>query len=257
MRFEEVHPLVDGVPHMTPQQARTVYDFLVKTRTTRVLELGFAHGVSTCIFAAAMEETGGRVTTIDRVSARGREPNIEELLERTGQKERVKVIFEETSYTWALMRFLERNPMPRFDFVYIDGAHLWDVDGFAFSLVDQLLEPGGWILFDDLDWCLAGSPSMSALPEVQALPKIQQRTPQVRKVFELLVMRHPGYGDFRDVGGWGWARKLAPVQTPTGSNQAAGTAVRRIAAHLPSPVQARIRRYGRALLRAQRTRQAR
>src|SRR3954447_5045651 len=124
MRFEDVHPLVDGVPHMTPQQARTVYDFLVETRRTRVLELGFAHGVSTCIFAAAMEETGGRVTTIDRVSARGREPNIEQLLERTGQQDRVKVIFEETSYTWALMRFLEKKPMPRFDFVYIDGAHL-------------------------------------------------------------------------------------------------------------------------------------
>ena len=264
MRFADVHALVDGVPHMTAKQARTVYDFLVENGSTRVLELGFAHGVSTCIFAAAMEETGGHVTTIDRVSARDREPNIWELLERTGLTGRVTVVFEDTSYTWALMRYLEQTPMPRFDFVYVDGAHLWDVDGFAFSLVDQLLEPGGWILFDDLDWSLARSPSMSQLPQVRALPKIQQQTSQVRKVFELLVMRHPGYGDFRDGDNWGWARKRPESRSPyravarrASSAQAAlqgsvpatvGKAARRVAAHLPPPAQARLKRYRRAVL---------
>jgi predicted O-methyltransferase YrrM len=268
MRFVDVHPLIEGIPHMTTEQARTAYHFLRRTGATRVLELGFAHGVSTCVFAAAMEETGGHVTTIDRVSAERREPNIWELLQRTGLRDRVTVIFEETSYTWALMRFLEQKPMPRFDFIYVDGAHSWDVDGFAFSLVDQLLEPGGWILFDDLNWCLAGSPTMSQLPQVLALPEIQQRTTQVRKVFDLLVKRHPHYGNFRDSDNWGWARKSPtaplPARVPpsreTGAVPAAratgravtplGATARRALRHLPPPAQTRIRRYRRALLAA-------
>lgn len=255
MQFAEVHALVDGVPHMTRRQAQTVYDFLLKTRPTRVLELGFAHGVSACVFAAAMEETGGHVTTIDRISARDRDPNIWELLDRTGLADRVTVVVEETSYTWALMRFLEQKPRPRFDFVYIDGAHLWDVDGFAFSLVDQLLEPGGWILFDDLDWSLAGSPTMSKLPEVLALPEVQQRTAQVRKVFELLVKRHPGYGDFRDLDGWGWARKKpAPSKASApGVSSSASRVLRRAAAHLPPPAKRRAKRYGAAVISAGKT----
>ena len=253
MQFADVHALVDGIPHMTKDQGRTVHDFLLRKGSTRVLELGFAHGVSTCVFAAAMEETGGHVTTIDRVSAQHRQPNIYELLERTGLADRVTVVLEETSYTWALMRFLEQKPMPRFDFVYIDGAHSWDVDGFAFYLVDQLLEPGGWILFDDLNWCLAGSPTMSALPEVLALPEIQQRTRQVRKVFKLLVRRHPDYERFRDADNWGWARKRKMPARPAEDVRRAGAAsgaARRALRRLPPAWQTRARRSHRALLAA-------
>lgn len=247
MQFVDVHALVDGIPHMTKDQGRTVHDFLLRKGSTRVLELGFAHGVSTCVFAAAMEETGGHVTTIDRVSAQHREPNIYELLERTGLADRVTVVLEETSYTWALMRFLEQDPMPRFDFVYVDGAHSWDVDGFAFYLVDQLLEPGGWILFDDLNWCLAGSPTMSALPEVLALPEIQQRTRQVRKVFRLLVRRHPNYDRFRDADNWGWARKK-PVPKPPAPAPGPRSTASRMFGQLPPPWQKRIRRSRRAVV---------
>ena len=253
MQFAEVHALIDGIPHMTKDQGQTVHDFLLKKGSTRVLELGFAHGVSTCVFAAAMEETGGHVTTIDRVWAQHREPNIYELLDRTGLKDRVTVVLEETSYTWALMRFLEQTPMPRFDFVYVDGAHSWDVDGFAFYLVDQLLEPGGWILFDDLNWCLAGSPTMSALPEVLALPEIQQRTRQVRKVFKLLVRRHPNYHRFRDADNWGWARKrTAPAQAAPDVRRAAALRgpARQVFHRLPPGWQSRARRSRQALLAA-------
>ncbi len=116
-------------------------------------------------------------------------------------------VFAGSSYTWELMRLLEQDPLPRFDFAYIDGGHTWDVSGFGFLLVDRLLAPGGWVLFDDLDWTLGGSPSMRKTDWVKALPEEERTTPQVRKVFEVLVRTHPDYIDVHEHGGWCWARK--------------------------------------------------
>ncbi|WP_020573149.1 O-methyltransferase [Actinopolymorpha alba] len=209
MLFDEVAAAVRGVPHMTRSQGQVLYEFIRETRPRRILELGFASGVSSCYLAAALDELGtdGHVLTIDRKNARDRSPTIDELLGKCGLTHRVTPIFADTSYTWELQRLLERDPVPAFDFVFIDGAHTWDVDGFAFLLADQMLRPGGWVLFDDLDWTLDSSPTLKNMTWVRQLPAEQRSTPQVRKVYELLVRQNPAYGAFRDENGWGWARK--------------------------------------------------
>jgi predicted O-methyltransferase YrrM len=209
VRFDDVDAAVAGAKFMTSRQGRTVHEFIVGHELGRVLELGFAHGKSTCYLAAAADELGGdaHVVTMDRIGALDREPNIHELLGRCGLQARVTPVIAETSYTWELMKLLEQTPRPWFDFAYIDGGHTWDVTGFGFFLVDRLLAPGGWMVFDDLDWTLASSPTMRSLPEVRKLPEEQRTTPQVRKVFELLVREQPGYVDVHESRGWGWARK--------------------------------------------------
>jgi hypothetical protein len=50
----------------------------------------------------------------------------------------VNYYFEPTSYTWRMMKMLEEDEGPRFDLCYLDGAHSWFVDGFAFFLIDRL-----------------------------------------------------------------------------------------------------------------------
>lgn len=207
MRFEDVNTIVAGTKFMTSTQGRIAYEFIVGQKLGRVLELGFAHGKSTCYLAAAVDELGdeGHVLTMDRAGVLDREPNLHELLDRCGLRHRVTPVIAETSYTWELMKLLDRDPQPRFDFAYIDAGHTWDVTGFGFLLVDRLLAPGGWILFDDLDWTLASSPTMRE----RRIPEEQRITPQVRKVFELLVRTHPGYVDVHERDGWGWARKAS------------------------------------------------
>jgi hypothetical protein len=37
-------------------------------------------------------------------------------------------------------------------FMLLRWCSQWFVDGLAFFLVHRLLKPGGWIIFDDLDW---------------------------------------------------------------------------------------------------------
>ena len=97
------------------------------------------------------------------------------------------------SYCWTLGELLGTDT--KFDVVFIDGAHTWFHDGFAFMLVDHLLRPGGHVLFDDYVWCLAGS---SLDPAV--FPKIlEQYTPeqierhQVPMIINKLVRSDPRY----------------------------------------------------------------
>ena len=51
---------------------------------------------------------------------------------------------------------------PVYDFVYLDGAKHWTIDGLAVVLVEKLLRPGGWLLMDDLGWTYADDPAREA-----------------------------------------------------------------------------------------------
>ena len=208
MNNEEVKKIVGDTPCMVPHQADRITSFIEENALYDVLELGFAHGVSTSYMAAALGRLGqGSITAIDTYMAKDRNPRIEYLLEQVGELDRVNIFYEPTSYTWRLMKFLEEDPQPRFDLCYLDGAHNWFVDGFAFFLVDRLLRPGAWIIFDDLNWTYDRSPSLKNTEGVKQMPEDERSTPQIKKVYELLVKTHPDYHNFSVEGSWAFAQK--------------------------------------------------
>jgi predicted O-methyltransferase YrrM len=208
MNIAAVKQVVGELPYMNLTQAETMTQLIATEGIEQVLELGFRHGVSTCYIAAALaERERGHVTTIDLTRAREYQPNVEQLLEKLSLRERVTVFYEPTSYTWRLMKFLEADPQPRFDLCYLDGAHNWFVDALAFFLVDRLLKPGGWMIFDDLDWSFANAPALKDLPNVRAMPEDERTTPHVRKIYELLVKTHPDYHNFRTQQNWAFVQK--------------------------------------------------
>jgi predicted O-methyltransferase YrrM len=212
---EEIRRRLGGIPHMTLPQADRIREFAREHGLAEVIELGTFHGVSTCYLAAAAAENGGRVITMDLESARSLTPNVEELLERVGLRDHVEVFYEPTSYTWRLMKMLEADPEPRYDLCYLDGAHSWFVDGFAFFLVDRLFRPGGWIIFDDMEWTYAASPALRDTDMVRRMPREERETPQVRQVFDLLVRPHPAYDRFIEDGNWAYARKRLDINRGT------------------------------------------
>jgi predicted O-methyltransferase YrrM len=210
MKPHEVRKLVGDVPHMTLKQGLKMTEFIHRHGIKDILELGFSNGVSTCYLAAALDEIGGgRIVTIDKQKQKNNVPNIEQLLDKVGLQNLATWYYEPTSYLWALMKFLEEEPIPMFDLCYVDGAHSWYADGFAFFLVDRLLRPGGWIIFDDLDWTYATSPALKGTDWVRSMPQEERGTPQVRKIYDLLVRTHPCYGDFTIDEGWAFAHKIA------------------------------------------------
>ena len=158
----EVADLAGALPAgIAPERGVELYRFIREHRPRSCLELGVGHGVSALYIGAALEANGaGTLTTVDRQSAQGRTPPARDVIEQAGLSARIDVVYEATSYTWFLHDALraqlaaDGRVEPRYDFVFIDGAHTWDVDALAFSLTDRLLRPGGWLLFDDLDWRL-------------------------------------------------------------------------------------------------------
>ena len=219
MDFETTRKHVEGVPYILPELAHDLYQFILKEKPQNCLELGFAHGASSCYIAAALDEAGsGNLTSIDLLPAQEwQDPTIESLLTRTGLESLVTVIREHTSYAWFLKKEIERHTRnntckPVYDFCFIDGAKNWTIDGFTFFLVDKLLKPGGWIVFDDLQWTY-----MSKLKEGKKktdgvfmldMGPDELNQPHIELIFQLLVMQHPAYSNFKIKDDWyGWAQK--------------------------------------------------
>jgi predicted O-methyltransferase YrrM len=207
--FDEVARAVAGIPFMSPAQGRLVYDHLVSTGASDVLELGTAHGVS----AAYMAASGARVTTVDHAGA-AYDPAPEDVLRRAGVADRVTVAREFSTYTWWLKeRIAERsdahgNVEPCFDFVYLDGAKNWTIDGLAVVLAEKLLRPGGWLLMDDLQWTYDRGREETDGIVHRELSEPERREPHLRAVFDLIVAQHPSFTELRRQDEWwGWARK--------------------------------------------------
>jgi predicted O-methyltransferase YrrM len=224
MDFQSAAGILKGIPNMPPDQARRVYKHLIETESLNVLELGTAHGVSACYMAAAVESRGGRVTTVDHVVAtKLRDPQPDDVISRTGLATSIeRVLIEDSSYTWWLKEQIVKNSdadgfcRPVYDFVYIDGAHNWTIDGLSFYLVERLLRPGGWLLLDDLSWTYGAATSSFGPgqgPDALGLSASERQIPHMRLVYDLLVCQHPSFSAFRiEDGDWGWAQKA-----PTGS----------------------------------------
>ena len=216
MKFETVNAAMKSQPWgITEEQGRLIYDFVLRSHSQRILELGTGVGTSACYMAAALHEIGGgRVTTIDR------NPELPGWVRKTFEKAgaellpHVQVVTTTSSYNDELLPIVEAQTRdgrcePCFDFCYIDGAHTWEADGCAFFLADKLLKPGGMLLFDDMAWTIAGSPEASKEAWTQAMSPALRGTMQVTKLFDLLVMQHPDYDSFVKAGDWGWAQKKA------------------------------------------------
>lgn len=196
------------------KQGRLLYEFICKERPREILELGCGIGTSACYISAALAEIGlGQVTSIDR------NPDLPDWVDRTFSKVdptwkvHHKLIISPSSYNDELLHFIENQTIngvchPLFDFCFIDGAHTWEADGCAFFLCEKLLKPGGWLLFDDLTWTVAGSlEARTHLAKNGGLCTPIHETQQVMSVFKLLVTQHPRFEHFTITDDWGWARK--------------------------------------------------
>jgi predicted O-methyltransferase YrrM len=211
----EVARLAGRLPAgMTPERGEQIHGFIRTHRPAACLELGFANGVGALYIGSALEANGfGTLTSVDRHNARKRSPRAHDLIEKAGLGGRVTLVYEDTSYTWFLHDKVRAQLNdageiePCYDFVFIDGAHTWDVDALAFTLADRLLVPGGWILFDDLDWTLDR--------RWRKIPEHQRSLAQVTEIWELLVLTHACYDEFHSDGHWGWARKSISDRPPT------------------------------------------
>src|SRR3954471_11853661 len=209
--FEQVASAIEGIPFMSREQGRLVYDHVRSSVARDVLELGTAHGVGAAYMAAA----GARVTTVDYAGA-DYVPRPEDVVQRAGVAGQVTVVREFSSYTWWLKEQIAArtdahgNVEPCFDFIYLDGAKNWTIDGLAVVLAEKLLRPGRWLLMDDLEWTYDQDPGREATDGIhhRELSEPERTQPHLRAVFDVIVAQHPSFTELRRQDEWwGWARK--------------------------------------------------
>jgi predicted O-methyltransferase YrrM len=220
MKFDIVGQLVRGVPFISVENARSLYELILRERITRILELGIAHGTATCYMAAALEELGrGSVTAVDLIEAQTWfKPSAEEQLVKARLAAFVQIVRMQTGYNWFLhdeIRRLTANDVckPEYDLCILDGCKNWTIDGCAFFLADKVLKGNGWMIFDDYHWTYAAADARRDETDGvthRKLSEAERSTPHVREIFELLVAQHPYYSDFYRTadGEWAIARKI-------------------------------------------------
>jgi predicted O-methyltransferase YrrM len=165
-------------------------------RALDIAEIGVYHGHTSREFARLVAENGGSLHLFD---FEDRVLHVRDLLRCDGHHFAIphpNSRKTHDSYNWSLKRLLAESDQPRFDYIFLDGAHTWAHDALAFLLADRLLRPGGHIDFDDHDWSLAISPTLnpSVFPRTAAdftPEQIAER--QVESILNLLVRRDPRY----------------------------------------------------------------
>jgi predicted O-methyltransferase YrrM len=118
------------------------------------------------------------------------------------------------SYAWNLAILLKSGGL-KLDLAFLDGAHSFECDAPACCILKEMINPGGYLIFDDLYWTFASSPTMNpdvmprtrnrysdeqlAMAHVGLVVDLFMRTdPRFEQVF-LSENRKPGRGVFRRV----------------------------------------------------------
>ncbi len=223
MEFNKIQNILALIPYTSPSKGKIFYDHILKYKPKKCLELGFAKGTSVCYMAAALDELGhGKITAVDIEKSYFMEPNIENLIDKTGLGKYINVVREVNSYNWFLNREIERNSdnnyncEPIYDFIFIDGPKDWTTDGFAFFLANKLLKKDGWIVFDDYEWNSYKEEGFRFERGIDAskFSDDQNSIPNVKEVFQKLVMQHPDYSNFNIMDDTlAWAQKTRSDNT--------------------------------------------
>jgi len=225
MKLNDALTMTSGIPYINKNKQIELYAFILEHKPKKILELGFAHGVSTCIMAAGLDELSdhGIIDAIDILPAKDWQDkvmSIETLSSQNGLDKYIRIYREKKSYTWWLKKEIEKsrreeNWIP-YDFISIDGSHNWTIDSSAFFLCEKLLRTGSWVLFDDLRYTYSTMIEKDGRTETAGvshydMSDVEIREPAVGLIFELLVKDHERFGEFRysQNNDWGWARKMS------------------------------------------------
>lgn len=188
-----------------------IYQHIIRNDLKYVIELGTGFGATACAMAAALEETGGKVVTID---VNLHQPvNVKVLMQHVGlDNHLVEIVADRLGYNWVLADTIQEQTRldtcrPLYDFCLLDGAHEWEPDALVFHLVAKLLKPGAWIAVDDIDFNLRMIPNWQESHGDRSDRELD--TFQMKMVFDLIVRQHSDFTNFKITheGRVGWGQK--------------------------------------------------
>lgn len=220
MKFQNVYNKVKNIPFISVNNAKSLYEFIIKNKSKSILELGVAHGTASCYIAAAIDEIGGgKLTCVDLADVKDHfQPSIESQLDDLGLSKYVDIYRMKSGYNWFLHNEIKASSIndniciPKYDLIIIDGPKNWTIDSSSFFLSDKLLKENGWIIWDDYLWTYANADKKRDETDGilhKSFSEEELKIPHIKEIFQLLVMQHPNYGDFiiQEDSDWAWANK--------------------------------------------------
>ena len=147
---------IDATSYIPRDECELVYEVIARGGAKRAIEVGLAFGVSTLCIADALHRNGGdtRLISIDSHQTVSWQRAGVHLVERAGYGSMLTLIEEPSQL--VLPRLAAAGE--RFDFGFIDGWHTFDHTLIDFFFIDQMLETGGFVVFDDV-----GYPAINAV----------------------------------------------------------------------------------------------
>jgi predicted O-methyltransferase YrrM len=139
-----INPFPDSIPY---GEGETVYRLIRTVQPEATLEIGMAYGLSTLFMCQALVDNGhGRHIAIDPFQT----TQWKSIGLRNVQRAKLDRVltFRESRSHEMLPRLLEQGQ--RLKVVFIDGCHLLDYTLLEFFYADQMLDPGGFLVMDDL-----------------------------------------------------------------------------------------------------------
>lgn len=140
---------------------RLLAEILGHTRDPVVYEIGVGVGATTLPVAQALNNNGqlvlfSRMKDVVELSSDLRRLGYTNICDLWGSPNKIY-----SGYHFELARGFVDDALPKFDLAYIDGGHVFHLDGPATCILKELCKPGGYMVFDDWNWTLAGSPTMN------------------------------------------------------------------------------------------------
>ncbi len=132
----------------TENNLRIIYDFIEREKPSNTLEIGMAFAMSSLVFARYHERKHSPPpphVAIDPFQTTHWDSIGLIHLEQVGLKERVTLMEE---YSCIALPNLMQNKK-KFDFIYVDGSHIFEDVFVDFYYSSRLLNENGIILFDD------------------------------------------------------------------------------------------------------------
>jgi predicted O-methyltransferase YrrM len=116
---------------------------------TRTLEVGMAYGASSLAICEGLRgRDGARHVAMDPFQQHSYDGMGPLIVERAGFNDMFE-FYEDYSYR-VLPRLVDEGRV--FDFIFIDGDHLFDSVLLDFFYADKLLRKGGFVVLHDMDW---------------------------------------------------------------------------------------------------------
>ena len=183
----------------TPRgQCEFLQKIITENEFKNSIEIGFAFGLSTLAILESISKKNGSHCVIDPFETTHWQGIGLELVKQAGYSSSLEFIGD---YSYKVLpKFLEQGR--KFDFAYIDSIKMFDGILVDFFFLDKILNTGGIIVFDDVQWpgIRKVLRYISQFPNYMVYAQLPKNKPEskTRKIMKLLKKIPKSYKIFKE-----------------------------------------------------------